>query len=98
MRLVWPALTPALAEIRLFDWPVSSVGLVASSQRPAPNGISGLAASWLFNARRQAHFLLTRYIVSVRAKASYRCGPLSSNVRHQTNRLVPLQQEVRLSA
>ena len=61
MRLDWPALTPALTEIRLFDLPVASGSLVASSQRPAPTGICGLAASWLFNPRRQAHFLRARH-------------------------------------
>ena len=61
VRLDWPALTPALTEIRLFDRPVPYGSLIASSQRPTPNGICGLAASWLFNPRRQAHFLRVRH-------------------------------------
>ena len=56
--LDWLALTPALTEIRLFDRIVHFVRFVASSQHAAPNAICGLAASWLFNPRRQAHFLL----------------------------------------
>ena len=65
VSLDWPALTPALTEIRPFDWFVPSVGLVASSQRAAPKRTCGLAASWLFNSRRQAHFLLELHIAVV---------------------------------
>ena len=57
VRLDWPALTPALAEIRIFDRPVPSVAPIASSLRPALTRICGRAASWLFDSRRQAHFL-----------------------------------------
>ena len=57
MRLDWPAFTPALTEIRLFDRPAPCVALIASSLRPALTRICGLAASWLFDSRRQAHFL-----------------------------------------
>ena len=79
VRLDWPALTPALTEIRLFARLVSSVGLVASSQRPAPNGNCGLVASWLFNSRLQAHFLLERdkavlLMPNVRAKRATTAG------------------------
>ena len=61
VRLDWPALTPALTEIRLFDRPapcLPCVALIAVSLRPALTRICGLAASWLFDSRRQAHFLL----------------------------------------
>ena len=65
VSLDWSALTPALTEIRLFDWFVPSVGLVASSQRAAPKRTCGLAASWLLNSRRQAHFLLDCHMAVV---------------------------------
>ena len=79
VRLDWPALTPALTEIRLFNLPVPSGGLVAPSQSAAPIGIGGLAASWLFNPRRQAHFLLARHkldypMPNVRAKRETTAG------------------------
>ena len=57
MRLDWPALTPALAEIWIFDRPAPSVALIASSLRPALTRICGRAAAWLFDSRQQAHFL-----------------------------------------
>ena len=57
VRLDWPALTPALAALRIFDRPAPSVALIASSLRPALIRICGRAASWLFDSRRQAHFL-----------------------------------------
>ena len=53
VRLDRPAFTPALTEIGLLYRPVSSVGLAAT---PRAGGICGLAASWLFSSRRQAHF------------------------------------------
>ena len=79
VSLDWSALTPALTEIRLFDWFVPSVGLVASSQRAAPKRTCGLAASWLFNSRRQAHFLLDCHMAvvlmpNVRAKRATTAG------------------------
>ena len=55
--LGWLALTPALNEIRLFEQLVHFVRFVATRQHAAPDGICGLAASWLFSSRRQAHFL-----------------------------------------
>ena len=62
VRLDWPALTPALSEIRLLtprvDWRPR-----ASAWRRA--GIRGLAASWLFDSRRQAHFLLEHHTVAI---------------------------------
>ena len=53
--LDWPALTPALTEIRLFGF---SSCLGASVEDTAPSWVGGLAALWLFSSRRQAHFLL----------------------------------------
>ena len=58
VRLDWLALTPALAEIRLFERLAPCVALIASSLRLALTRICGLAASWLFSSRRQAHYLL----------------------------------------
>ena len=56
--LEWPALTPALTEIRLFALLALAVGPVAPTQFPALDCSSDLAASCLFNPRREAHFLL----------------------------------------
>ena len=55
MPLDWPALTPALTEIRLFGF---SSCLGTSGEATTPSWVGSLAASWLFSSRRQAHFLL----------------------------------------
>ena len=92
VSLDWPALTLALTELRLFDWFVPSVGLVASSQRAAPKRTCGLAASWLFNSRRQAHFLLDCHMAvvlmpNVRAKRATHAGSKQRDQRtERTNR------------
>ena len=56
-----------------------SVEPVAWSRLPAQDETCGLAASWLFNPRRQAHFLLELYIAvvlmpNVRAKRATAVG------------------------
>ena len=66
MRFDWPALTPALTEIRLF--------VLAECPSASGHGTSLNWNSWLFHARRQAHFLLARQTVvllmpNVRAEA-----------------------------
>ena len=53
--LGWLALTPALTEIRLLAPACCSA---SSCCRMTRTGTRGLAASWLFSSRRQAHFLL----------------------------------------
>ena len=53
--LDWPALTPALTEIRLL---VLLCRLAVSTIARRRAAVGGLAASWLFSSRRQAHFLL----------------------------------------
>ena len=56
-----------------------SVEPVAWSRLPTPGETCGLAASWLFNPRRQAHFLLELHIAvvlmpNVRAKRATTAG------------------------
>ena len=50
VQLIWPALTPALTEIRLF----------VLAECPSASGRCTTLNwnSWLFSSRRQAHFLL----------------------------------------
>ncbi len=50
VSLDWPALTPALTEIRLF--------VLAECPPASGHGITLNRNSWLFSSRRQAHFLL----------------------------------------
>ena len=74
--LDWPALTPALTEIRLFGF---SSCLGASVEDTAPSWVGGLAALWLFSSRRQAHFLLeppqaSVLMPNVRAKRATTAG------------------------
>ncbi len=84
VRLDWPALTPALTEIRLF---VPTLGSVCRACTSCRAGIRGLAASWLFNSRRQAHFLLEHHkadsvLPNVRAKlatTAWRAGQAAQN-------------------
>ena len=66
MRLDWPALTPALTEIRLF--------VPAECPFASGHGTSLNWNSWLFSSRRKAHFLLAYQTVgflmpNVRAEA-----------------------------
>ena len=79
MCLDRPALTPALTAIRLFDGLSSFVEAGACSRLPALQETRGLAASWLFNPRRQAHFLLELHLAvvlmpNVRAKRATTAG------------------------
>ena len=77
--LEWPALTPALTEIRLFGLGECRS---ASGRGTALNWIS-----WLFSSRRQAHFLLAHQTVillmpNVRAKpapTAWRAGQQAQN-------------------
>ena len=71
MRLDWPALTPALTEIRLF----------VLAECPSSSGRATTLNwnSWLFSSRRQAHFLRERQTVvllmpNVRAKLAPTAG------------------------
>ena len=89
VRTNWRALTPGLAEIRLFDlatWLDFVCYRVASGCET-----SGSAASWLFSSRQQAHFLLehgTRAFLkpNVRAKRATTAGrqALGSENVHRT--------------
>ena len=61
----WPALTPALAEIRLFYFR-RCIRCARGSESAARSGLDlRLGLSWLFNPRRQAHFLLEVHIAVV---------------------------------
>ena len=65
--------------IRLFDGLSSFVEAGACSRLPALQETCGLAASWLFNPRRQAHFLPELHIAvvlmpNVRAKRATTAG------------------------
>ena len=67
----WPALTPALTEIRLF--------VLAECMSASICGTTLNWISWLFSSRRQAHFLLARQTVvplmpNVRAKRATTAG------------------------
>ena len=79
MYLDRPALTPALIAIRLFDALLPSVEPGAFCRLPALGETCGLAASWLSNPRRQAHFLRELRIAfvlmpNVRAKRATTAG------------------------
>ena len=71
-----------------------SVEPVAWSRLPTPDETCGLASSWLFSPRRQAHFLLELHIAivlmpNVRAKgapAVGRQGPVGENVPRTADR------------
>jgi len=87
VSLDWRALTPALTQIRLFTlatWLVSAQHCASSGAK-----VSGLASSWLFSSRRQAHFLLEQRTwvflkPNVRAKLAPtvgRAGQVGENVQ-----------------
>ena len=75
--LDWPALTPALTEIRLL---LAACRLAFSCHRSALGSNVPIDPSWLLDSRRQAHFLLERHTTfclmpNVRVEA----GPTASH-------------------
>ena len=56
--LDWPALTPALTEIRRL---LAACRLAFSCHRSAPGSSVPIDSSWLLDSRRQAHFLLEHH-------------------------------------